>query len=58
MKLHVERKTNRAGFCSRRDVRFRHLISSRALGAALIAADRVIHSLRRFRLARSELASS
>jgi 4-phytase/acid phosphatase len=39
----VERKTNKAGFCSRSDVRVRHLISSRALGAALIAAVLVVN---------------
>ncbi|MFL6822531.1 MAG: hypothetical protein ACJ8FA_08180 [Xanthobacteraceae bacterium] len=38
MKLHVERKTNRASFCSRPDIHFRHLISSRALRAPIIAA--------------------
>jgi hypothetical protein len=43
LKLHVERKTNEAGFCSRSDVRVRHLISSRALGAALIAAVLVVN---------------
>ncbi len=41
MKLHVERKTNRAGFCSRPEIRFRHL--SRALGTALIAAVLVVN---------------
>jgi hypothetical protein len=43
LKLHVERKTNKDGFCSRPDIRFRHLISSRALGAALIAAVLVVN---------------
>jgi 4-phytase / acid phosphatase len=38
MKLHLERKTNRADFCSRPDIRLGHLISSRALRAAVIAA--------------------
>jgi hypothetical protein len=32
-----------AGFCSRSDVRVRHLISSRALGAALVAAVLVVN---------------
>jgi 4-phytase / acid phosphatase len=41
LKLHVERKTNKDGFCSRSDVRVRHL--SRALGAALIAAVLVVN---------------
>jgi 4-phytase / acid phosphatase len=38
MKLHLERKTNRADCCSRPEIRFRHLISSRPLRAAVIAA--------------------
>jgi Histidine phosphatase superfamily (branch 2) len=38
VKLHVKRKTNWAGFCGRSEIRFGHLISSRALRAAVIAA--------------------
>ena len=43
MKRHVERKRTRADSCGRPDLRFGHLISSRALRAAVIAAVLVVN---------------